>query len=521
MSQTLLKLARWAVDLDPAAIPADVLRRARLQHLSTAGAARAVSSGPLAQALVRGGSAGKAPVIDGRRKGLGRRDAVRLHAALASQLVYDDALFSASPSAGVATSWAWAGKASVADLLAATVVGNELSGRVGAAGLLGSSWGRSAGWIPAVAAAAVAGRLSGLDARTLAHALALALQAPQPLPWSSLMGGSGRGLARATPALTGLDAVSLASAGVRGDLDTLDDRDGFFSAVSPLPLRSAFTGLGQAWLTRTLAYRLMPGAEHIQVPVQAVREILRRHVKAAEKRLRVDQWDRVELAVDGVAHGMDQVAARHPGVSPGPLPYAIARTIGALAVHYDFGPDQLSADWLGAHHEAVADIARRIELFHDWRATESWVEHLLDTAEPLFSGVRPAELRAASRRILATHGASLGSPNPHELFEVLKRRPDRVLARVGRGSGDLADMDVAAFRHHHPVEVKLYTTRGGWWPERRDTPEGAPGWSWEATVDGVLVKAAQGDPERRATADALLASDGGESASDWVGSLLA
>jgi 2-methylcitrate dehydratase PrpD len=521
MSQTLQRLARWAVDLDPASIPPDVTRRTRLQHLSTAGAVRAAADTAPAQALSRAGSSGKSPVIGGLRKGLARRDAVRLHAALATQLVYDDGLFGGNPSAGVVTAWAWAGKASLDELLAATVIGNELSARLGAAGLLGSSWGRTAGWVPAFAAAAVAGRLAGLDAPTLAHALALSLQGPQALPWSSLLRGAARGLTLATPALMGLDAVGLAAAGLRGNTDTLDDRDGFFSQVSPLPLRSAFTGLGRGWLTRTLAYKLMPGADHIQVPVQAVREILRRHVKAAEKRLRIDQWDRVELAVDGVAHALDQVAARRPGVAPGPLPYAIARTIGALAVHSEFGPGQLDADWLEANAEAISGIAQKVEVFHDWRATEAWVEHLLDTAEPLFSGVRPSELLSASKRILADNGAALGSPNAHELFEVLKRRPDRILSRVGRGSGDLGDMDVAAYRSHHPVEVKLFTTRGGWWPERRDTAEGAPGWSWEETIRGVLLKAAQGDPERRATADSLLASDGGESAGDWVGSLLA
>ena len=126
MSQTLHRLARWASELDVSSLPPDVLLRARLQHLSTAGAVRASLEAPLAPALLRAGSSGRSPVIGGLRKGLARRDAVRLHAALATQLVYDDTLFQASPSSAVTATWACAGKASLDDLLAATVIANEL-----------------------------------------------------------------------------------------------------------------------------------------------------------------------------------------------------------------------------------------------------------------------------------------------------------------------------------------------------------------------------------------------------------
>ncbi len=81
-------------------------------------------------------------------------------------------------------------------------------------------------------------------------------------------------------------------------------------------------------------------------------------------------------------------------------------------------------------------------------------------------------------------------------------------------------MDVEAFRYRHPVEVKLYTTRGGWWPERRDTAEGAPGWSWEATVEGVLDKAACGEAERRQRMASLLSAEDSAPAKDWVSGLL-
>lgn len=521
MSTILQRLARWARDLTPSDLPPSVLLRARLQHLSTAGAIRAVRARPVASALAkvsRGG--GKTPRVVGGSTSL--REAVRTHAGLASWLSYDDTLFLANSSPGaVSAAWAAAEGHTLGELLTATVVGNEIAGRVGASLLIGPAQGPANAVVHAVASAAALGWLQGLDAPELAHALALSMAVPHTGTWhAALGGGMGRALLAANPAVAGVDAVAQAAAGVKGSLDLLDARDGLLGALSWVPLRSAFTGLGTAWLTETLAFSLVPATLWHQVPIQAVAEILRRHVKASDKRLRVDQLERVEITTGAFGWALEQRVGLHPGLDPATVPMSLRRSVGALMVANELGPDQLEEDWLNKHRDEISEVARRVDVSHDWRHTLGLVDHLVDVLSPLLAGVTPAELVAASQMAKASFGVSLPRPGAAELLSVVAARPDRLLERLRHASGDLSHARLREWQFQHAADVKLYTTRGGSWPESRALAEGSPGWPWDQTVARVLRKyAGAGGDEDEARARDLLDSAVDAAGGAWVHAL--
>jgi hypothetical protein len=64
-----------------------------------------------------------------------------------------------------------------------------------------------------------------------------------------------------------------------------------------------------------------------------------------------------------------------------------------------------------------------------------------------------------------------------------------------------------------PVEIKLYTTRGGWWPERRALPAGSAA---TGDIEAVALHK-HGGADAAALADVNAASDGAR----WVKELLA
>jgi hypothetical protein len=378
------------------------------------------------------------------------------------------------------------------DLLVATVAANEVAGRLGASTLLGPYPCLAASWVHALASAVAAARLENLDEDAAAHAYALALQNSSPAPWSSLLApGLSRGLVVSRATGAGLEAVELAASGIRGSTSLLDSRQGLHERVAYLPLRNAFTGLGAAWLTRTLAFQLQPGAPFLQVPLQSVEEILRRHVKAADKRLRPDQIDRIEVSADFLACGMERLSAQYPGLHAASITASISRAIGVLVCAQTLGPEQLRPAWIAEHRDQIAGVASRVEVRHDWQHSMNLMSTLVDVAKPLFSGVSAKELTEAARAARVDFGAP-GLPGIGSWLDIGKSRPDRLFQQLGQGSGDLSEMDVEAWRYRFGVEVKLFTTRGGWWPERRDIAVGAPGWSWEQTLDGVQDKFAQG-----------------------------
>jgi 2-methylcitrate dehydratase PrpD len=521
MSTYLQRLARWAVDLDPTDIPADVLERARLQHLALAGAVRAAAGGPAALALARSASPrGTSRLLHTTRR-TARVDAARFHAAAAAELGWEDVILGGWTGAGVGVSWSRARDRRLSELLTATVVANEVAGRLGCAWLLTEDPLSAGLAVTALAAAAAAARLDGMDARATADAYALALAAPPRGSARVDLGpGPGRGLAAGAAAAAGEQAAAMARAGMAGPLDILDARDGLLGALSPLPLRAAFTGLGETWLTRTLAIKRHPGHMLLQVPIQATAEILARHIKAADKRLRKDQVQSLELKLTAPALLLERAAAAWPGLTPAGLTRSIPRALGALLTAHELGPAQLTAAWLEENRDSVARIASTVSLSHDWKLTLEALDQSLSAAAPLFAGVTAGELRAHSRRLRQRYEEiPLGPPAGRALVDFMGLLPGRIQDRVGRGRGDLSDLDEDAWRFRSGLDMRLYTVRGGWWPERRELPEGSPGWPWADTLAIALDKYAGGDEARRAGADALLELRPSTDALDWLEAL--
>ena len=84
----------------------------------------------------------------------------------------------------------------------------------------------------------------------------------------------------------------------------------------------------------------------------------------------------------------------------------------------------------------------------------------------------------------------------------------------------MADVDWADWQPHRPAQVRLFTTRGGSWPEKRATPEGAPGWAWSDTVQRVIRGFAGEDPALDIRAQQLLNPDVNAASDEWVAALL-
>jgi hypothetical protein len=399
----------------------------------------------------------------------------------------------------------------------AAVIADEIGGRLGASLLLGPSNGQALSVVTAAGAAAATAWLDGMDARGIAHALALACSVAPQVPLHTVLGGGdAKGLVAAVPAVQAIDAVELAKAGATGPLDLFDSRDGLLATLAWVPLRNAFTGLGRAWLTETLAYKLVPGCAYAHVPVQAVQEVLRRHAKAADKRLRPDQVERIEISTVAPGWVVEQLSGEHPGLDPTAIPFSIRRSVGVALTAYELGPSQLDPTWLDANRDAIAEVARRTEVRHDWSRTWALLEHMVSVATPLFAGLTAAELRDVGARARSHYRFHPPLPGPGEILAIARHRPDRLLDLIRRSSGDLGDARLDEFQFLFDTEVKVFTIRGGSWPERRALPEGSPGWPWDATVDGVCAK--WGDA---AGARALLDANGTGDAEAWVEALLA
>lgn len=492
---TVGRLGAWAAALAPSDVQPGLRERVLLQHLSAAGAVRAVRGwevlDPLPEDLpgVRAGRAGWLELGD---RMLGAEGVV----------------------AGVVAAWDLATPTTtVGELARATLAANEVAARVGLGAALQGEAAQNRGRTACVAAAVSGALVLGLDGEATGRALALALSLAPAVDPARL---GGHGLARvrllAEACRLGMEAAELARQGATAPLDVLD-RD----AGSRPPLRAAYTGLGEAWLSQTLSYGLEPVAGALAVPIQAAQEILRRHVKAADKRLRVDQVESIEVRTTrAVVELVARVGSFAGAPSPSALPWQLGHAIGLRVASHDASVAALAPDALAARVQQVQEVAAKVHVRHDPGRTAAAWAHRIEVLAPLFAGLGRQELRQVVGALRDDRGGVPFWGTRH----LVRFRPERLLARVHRAQPDLATVPLDAWRDRADTELVLHTTRGGHWPERREVPEGSPGWPWADTVERLRARFAGDDDGLRGRAEAVLAAGDHEPALQLRAALL-
>lgn len=462
MSGPLNELSAWAASLTLAAIPEDVARIARLQHLALAGAARRLG------ALPSGAACG------GGESGL-----------IAAFLLFgfDDHLLGGRVGAASGPV-AWAGaKGTLDELVAATVAANEVAGRAGLACLLAHRPDEVDVRTLRVAAAVMRAKLSGASAAAMTAAVEGALSGGGGLPMAAVADVAG------------------AQQAARGILDS-GGGSPLVEAMAGVPLLNPWTGAGSMWLSRTLIVPRFPGTPWANVALDALDVILVRHMKAGEKRLRADQVERIELRT---AFGPAATEAGSAGFgAPALGAWSIAEAFGVMVAHHELGPEWLDVGAAPEKAEEVAAVASRLSIVHDWRLSVRKGRVAAESMGPLLGGAGASTVLRAAKPLL------LGRPDPDSIVPMFQERPWSIVRALRRPGGLEACQIEAA--QCWPTELKLYTTRGGWWPERRSVPNGG-GVGLEAAA-----KARFGHDTR---ADALLAASGSQPAAEWIAELRA
>ncbi|MEJ2885572.1 MmgE/PrpD family protein [Actinomycetospora aeridis] len=258
------RVAGFAAALDAADIPGEVLERARYLVLDAVGLAFASTayrfSGVARDALTTFGG-GAHPVL-GMPDRLSPRDAAVLNGVLVHGMDFDDTHIPAvthvsAAALPAAISAATVAGASTRDLLAAYVLGVEVSARVGLGGAGGF---HDVGFHPtavagAFGAAVAAGRLTGLDAAGLAAAQGVVGSMAAGLLEFLEDGSWTKRLHPGWAAMSGLTAAAFAKAGWTGPAAVYEGRFGLYAthlagrATRP---EAVSEGLGTQWeLMRT------------------------------------------------------------------------------------------------------------------------------------------------------------------------------------------------------------------------------------------------------------------------------
>jgi hypothetical protein len=200
--------------------------------------------------------------------------------------------------------------------------------------------------------------------------------------------------------------------------------------------------LNDVWFWDTVRVSDVLGPRLALTAIQSVQEILQRHIKAAAKRLRWQQVDQV--IIEGPSALLNHQSE-------------VRYLIAAYVVHHDWSDEIYDSVWIQDNIEALRAVMGRVEFRKTCEMTSQRWTTLLRDVPNLFTGITQNQMTQATG--LEFSRWPLQSAAERELHLAM---------REASSKGPLFAPDAFTnIQENIPVHVRLMTTRGGAWPERR------------------------------------------------------
>lgn len=466
-------LAQWVSGLRLKDVPPRVVERTKLQHLSVLASLYSGSASEEGRAVLRAvrgwRQEGPCTLLPGGEK-TSPNSALFAHAAYSMAYDFDDYCFMGHTGHSAVLTPLALGEALGADgrtVLEAQIAANEVAGRMGAACLIGPHNGQAWSFIHLAGASVAASKLLGLDADRTADALSIAFQQPHYMLFPGFFSPA-KLLTAASPAAAGLQAAQLAAAGVRGPRWVFEADGGFLHHFSFSPQAWAFSGLGRAWVTDTLAFKPVPGCAYIDTAVEATEGLLGEGV-------RPDDVASVDVRASKLTTTMERLGETYaPGPSTVRTTFSVRYSLAVLLARGRLTPRELART-----DGAVEKWAARIALRHDPTLTLTTIRALQGAGVHvrIGRGILDA-LRVA--RLARERGPPL-EVGANDLMLV-----PTLLRSWRRRSEELESMEGVTFPF--PAEVTLRLKGGGTRRALVEIPRGAPGRPFEETREVVREK---------------------------------
>lgn len=416
-------LADYVTGLRREHVPADVAERATLHLLDTVGVMFAAADLPLVRSVrsrLREVDQADQAVVIGEPHGLSSVNAALVNGLMAHALDYDDThlgsvvhpscvLVPAALAMGQATDCAGA------DLVTALVAGYEVIARLGLAagqGVFSRRGYHPTALLGPLGAAVVAGKLLGLKATELAHALGIAASQAGGLQQFSDGTEPGSEIKAVHPgwaAHAGIYAAILASAGATAPSGVLDGRYSLYRTHlgdAEVQLQEVTGTLGTEWETRRLCPKEYPCCAGNQVYMDAALQLKKIHS------IRPEDIAEIHCYVDDLTATLEcepLEVKRHP-----PLPYSSKFSLPfcvAVAFCRDgAGVEEFSERTI--RDPEIISLAERVT----YEIDTQWVTH--------YSGwvsIRTVDHRDLEVRIPYTKGSQENPFSPADYAEKFRR----------------------------------------------------------------------------------------------------
>jgi 2-methylcitrate dehydratase PrpD len=484
---TIERIASWAAGLKTEDVPDRIIELLRAQRMSVFGAMGASVGDEATRRVLTGLGAFPDPFPKETPD-----SAIYAGAAMSVALDFDDYVcfgHTGHTSVLVPAFLSAETRSSGVEQLIAQLAANEIGARLGGACLIGPLNGQLWSFIHCAEAAVAAGMLLGLEKKELAHALAISLYQPPRPSVPGFMAPDSKLLTAAEPAMVGLRAARLASAGVTGPLDVLDHPNGFFRTFSYAPIRGMLDGLGTGWATGTLCVKRYPGCAYVDPVVDAILEL---------GPPKADEVERVRVSAGALTCGMDALSSEYAAgemLTPVTINFSVGANVAIAIIGSRLTAEELRSSWIETHATEIAHLRRRVELIHDWELTRKGSRGFSKIVpnKTLLREMGPRQLVRGLRRMRRDHrSVAVRLGDSLDLLRWLREQ------RSGSGDSPSRFWDASALRDFRmilPATVQVELRGGETARSLVEIPAGAAGHPSLPPVEVAKEKFARWAPE--------------------------
>jgi 2-methylcitrate dehydratase PrpD len=319
--------------------------------------------------------------------------------------------------------------------------------------------------------ACVAGRFLGLDAGRMTNAIGVAFTQPVYPLMPGFMGPDSKLLIGSSTTVEGARAAELAARGWTGAQNILEDHQGFWRKYNEQNMSWMMSGLGSAWVSDSLTYKIVPGCAYIDTAIDAMREILAQFESKHGRRATPDDVADVHVRCGMFTFGMESFSAMYRSaqrLAPISINFSVALSFGLIFTSGALAPEFLSHKYLDANRESIESVAAKVRIEQD--------------VEMDRLAAKRAESGGFSLRGLLS-GAAASKEFGAIAKQVRKAMGDRpaTQAKPEPGEQTLEGVSFEGYKMAFPAEVTLKTTSGEEYQALQDIPLGGSGRPWAQT----------------------------------------
>jgi len=371
------------------------------------------------------------------------QQALMVNQANAISLDYDDYLFFAHT--GVSTvplglALCERYKLSGRDLITAIVLGNEVTGRIGASIVLGPQNGQLWSYVHLASACTIASKVLKLNEENIANAFGIAMYLSTVAMYRGFMGPQSKLLTSSVPTRLGLEAAYLAKNGLTGALDIFESPLGWCNFTADVPITSFInSALGTVWVTETISFKMVPGCAYVSPVADCLKEIL-------EKEPELDYREIEEIIVEAsvLMSTMDDLSRPFTNIdelertrSHVALNFYIPYNVAVMLIDKRLTPEQLSPSRI--IDPDVHELAKKVKT----------ISNMASTTETL-GLVSSINILTKNNRVIA----SFDEAKIHELDMSFGAKVS-IKIKGGRTLGAQVKNPAGSPKHRVPIESKF------------------------------------------------------------------